>query len=384
MTRVVRKRNFSTAKRKKLAEKGHALPDGSYPITDTHDLKSAITLAQSGHGNVAAAKRLIKRRAKQLGAENMLPEEWVSKLDTRAPLDRSPKKNWVENAGGLPMYIRRIANHLHAEKGMQIGHAIAVAVNAAKKMCASGDLNFPGKQNVNAGSHAEACAAVAEWEKKKASARVSKGIKGRKLEDWEYIDDMVGKYDELSAGQRVQVLANLFGMKNAYKNTTGLEITDEEFDAVSKELDGLDDPDDPDTADLEEFTVSGEVSKVDEDKRLAFGWASVAYLPDGTLVDDKQGDVLDDVEEVEKSAYDFVVDCRDGGEMHIRKGIGTLVESMVFTPEKIEAMGIPAGTVPLGWWVGFRVTDDEVWKAVKDGRYRMFSVHGRGTRKALD
>jgi hypothetical protein len=47
-------------------------------------------------------------------------------------------------------------------------------------------------------------------------------------------------------------------------------------------------------------------------------------------------------------------------------------------------MGIPAGTVPLGWWVGFRVTDDEVWKAVKDGRYRMFSVHGRGTRKALD
>lgn len=279
-------------------------------------------------------------------------------IDSRAPLDRSPNKNWVENAGGLPMYIRRIANHLHQEKGMQIGHAIAVAVNAAKKMCASGDLNFPGRQNVNAGSHAEACAAVAEWEKKKASARVSKGVRGRKLEDWEFIDYWVSK--------------------NVPEE---LAISDQEFERLSSELE---DPDDPDTEELEKFTVTGEVSKVDEDKRLAFGWASIAYLADGTLVDDKQGDVLDDMEEVEKSAYSFVVDCRDGGEMHFRRGIGTLVESMVFTPEKIEKMGIPQGAVPLGWWVGFRVSDDEVWKAIKDGKYRMFSVHGRGTRKALD
>jgi hypothetical protein len=329
-------------------------------------------------------KKIVRRKSRrpsEMDDGEKLKALGLAKLDTRAPLDRSPKKNWVENAGGLPMYIRRIANHLHAEKGMDIGHSIAVAVNAAKKMCASGDLNFPGKQNVNSGSKAEACAAVAEWEKKKASARVSKGIRGRKLEDWEYIDDMVGKYDELSAGQRVQVLANLFGMRNGHKNVTGLEITDEEFEAVSKELE---DPDDPDTDDLENFTIEGEVSKVDEDKRLAFGWASIAYLPDGTLVDDKQGDVLDDVEEVEKSAYDFVVDCRDGGEMHIRKGIGTLVESVVFTPEKIEAMGIPANTMPLGWWVGFRVSDDDVWDRIKKGDYRMFSVHGRGTRKALD
>jgi len=64
----------------------------------------------------------------------------VSKLDTHAPLDRSPKANWVENAGGLPMFVRRIANHLNAEKGMSISHAIATAVNVVKKMCATGDL----------------------------------------------------------------------------------------------------------------------------------------------------------------------------------------------------------------------------------------------------
>lgn len=76
--------------------------------------------------------------------------------------------NWVEKVGGLPRYIKRIAKHL--KKKMGESHAIATAVNVVKKMCASGDLNYPGKQKVNEKSRAEACAAVAEWEEKKARA----------------------------------------------------------------------------------------------------------------------------------------------------------------------------------------------------------------------
>ena len=53
-----------------MAEKGHALPDGSYPIGDTEDLHNAYTLAASGHGDVSAAKSLIGRRAKELGVAN--------------------------------------------------------------------------------------------------------------------------------------------------------------------------------------------------------------------------------------------------------------------------------------------------------------------------
>lgn len=78
--------------------------------------------------------------------------------------------NWVDDVGGLPRYIKRIAQHLQ-RKGMTQSHAIAVAVNAAKRMCSTGDVNFPGRQQVNAGSRAEACAAVAEWERKKAEAK---------------------------------------------------------------------------------------------------------------------------------------------------------------------------------------------------------------------
>ena len=47
-------------------------------------------------------------------------------------------------------------------------------------------------------------------------------------------------------------------------------------------------------------------------------------------------------------------------------------------------MEIPEGTLPVGWWVGFKVHDEEVWKGVKSGKYKMFSVHGSGMRKALE
>jgi hypothetical protein len=62
----------------------------------------------------------------------------------------------------LPPYIKRIANHLKKE-GMEEGRAIATAVNAAKKMCATGDTSLPGDQDVNPGSRAQACKAVAQW-----------------------------------------------------------------------------------------------------------------------------------------------------------------------------------------------------------------------------
>jgi hypothetical protein len=62
----------------------------------------------------------------------------------------------------LPPYIKRISKHLR-KGGMSESHAIATAVNAAKKMCRTGDTSWPGKQDINPGSRAEACAAVAQW-----------------------------------------------------------------------------------------------------------------------------------------------------------------------------------------------------------------------------
>ena len=125
------------------------------------------------------------------------------------------------------------------------------------------------------------------------------------------------------------------------------------------------------------------VAKADNERHMVFGWASVAALADGTTVEDYQRDILD-IDELEDAVYNYVLFFRDGGEMHQRRGIGVLVESVVFTPDKLEAMGIPEGTLPNGWWLGLKITDDDVWEKVKDGTYSMFSIEGEATRQPVD
>lgn len=139
-------------------------------------------------------------------------------------------------------------------------------------------------------------------------------------------------------------------------------------------------------APVKDVLWKGEFSKVDEDKRLAFGWASVVEL-NGSPVVDRQGDYIEP-EEIEKAAYAYVHGSRVGGDMHRRNGevahkVSDLVESMVFTDDKIAKMGLP-DDFPRGWWVGFKVHDDETWELVKKKERTGFSIHGRGVRKDHD
>lgn len=121
------------------------------------------------------------------------------------------------------------------------------------------------------------------------------------------------------------------------------------------------------------------IMKSDDDKMLAFGWANVSMRVDGELIEDWQGDIIEP-EELEAAAYEYVRLYGDGGEMHERGGVAVLIESVVFTEEKMQVMGIPAGTLPVGWWIGFKVTDEDVWQKVKDGTYPMFSIEGEAER----
>lgn len=122
------------------------------------------------------------------------------------------------------------------------------------------------------------------------------------------------------------------------------------------------------------------ITKANEDKRLVFGWANVIATTDDKLVFDRQKDFIDNEWEIEKSAYNYMLKCREGGAEHVVTGVGKAVESMVFTQEKKKAMGIPDGTLPTGWWIGFHVNDDDCWDLVKSGKFTGFSVHGKGMR----
>ena len=72
---VVYKKDYSQEDRQRLAKEHKALPDGSYPIADAEDLHNAYMLAKSGHGDAAAAKSLIARRAKELGVSNPFDDD---------------------------------------------------------------------------------------------------------------------------------------------------------------------------------------------------------------------------------------------------------------------------------------------------------------------
>jgi hypothetical protein len=84
------KRDFSQKEREAAADEGQAMPDGSFPIKTVQDLKNAIR-AVGRAKDPAAAKAHIKRRARALGATDLLPDDWkdvepdVTKTTDAAP-----------------------------------------------------------------------------------------------------------------------------------------------------------------------------------------------------------------------------------------------------------------------------------------------------------
>ena len=75
LSRDLTSREFNTEKRSKLADKGKAMSDGSFPIESEQDLKNAIH-AIGRAKDPAAAKRHIKKRASALGLSKLIPPGW--------------------------------------------------------------------------------------------------------------------------------------------------------------------------------------------------------------------------------------------------------------------------------------------------------------------
>ena len=67
----------SKQSREQAAEKGQALPDGSYPIRNESDLKNAISaFGRSKESDRAKVRRHIIKRARALGKYDLVPEDW--------------------------------------------------------------------------------------------------------------------------------------------------------------------------------------------------------------------------------------------------------------------------------------------------------------------
>lgn len=121
------------------------------------------------------------------------------------------------------------------------------------------------------------------------------------------------------------------------------------------------------------------LTKAVDEKRQVFGFFSIVE-ENGVPLIDCQGDIIP-VEDIEKAAYKYVKFSRMGDDRHDERCKATLIESMVFTKEKQEALGIDLGVV--GWWGGFEVHDDALWQNFKEGKYEGFSIGGRGSREQI-
>lgn len=130
------------------------------------------------------------------------------------------------------------------------------------------------------------------------------------------------------------------------------------------------------------LTVEATITKADDSQQRLFGWASIAVRKTGEPLVDLQGDVIA-IEDLEEAWYDYVVESGELNFQHAGPVRGHLIESMVFTPEKLVAMGLPADSVPLGAWVGYHVPDPEDYATVKQLGYFMFSIEGSALRESL-
>lgn len=118
------------------------------------------------------------------------------------------------------------------------------------------------------------------------------------------------------------------------------------------------------------------IVKIDVEKRMVWGWASVV-TKGGVPVVDIQDDIIE-MDELEKAAWDFMESSRMGAERHTIMSVGTVVDSIVFSAPVQKALGIDLGKE--GWFVGVHFDNDSTWDKVKKGELKMFSIGGAAER----
>lgn len=135
------------------------------------------------------------------------------------------------------------------------------------------------------------------------------------------------------------------------------------------------------SADEGDFSVNleFEIRKTDDEKQIVYGFASVSKMA-GVEMTDLQGDVVS-TDEIQRAAHDFMIESRVGGDMHVSKSGGIIVESLIVDGATKKALGIARPEE--GWFIGYKVTDGEVWKGVKEGKYKGFSIGGTGVRTPI-
>ncbi len=120
---------ISQKEREELAKKGEALPDGSFPIRNKTDLENAVH-AFGRAKDKEAAKRHIIKRARALGATDMLPEDWEG--STKKERGQLNMNFWEKLKGFLKEQGVQVDDGASSFSEDQLKKAVETAVSKAK------------------------------------------------------------------------------------------------------------------------------------------------------------------------------------------------------------------------------------------------------------
>jgi len=126
-----------------------------------------------------------------------------------------------------------------------------------------------------------------------------------------------------------------------------------------------------------EVNKSATILKLDTERRIVWGWASVSTLK-GELVTDLQGDRMSPAV-MSKMADGFMRSVRAAKAMHEGEDVGEVIHSFPLTKELADAFGIQ--TDREGWITGTYIKSDEEWAKVLKGEYRGLSIGGKAKRR---
>lgn len=126
-----------------------------------------------------------------------------------------------------------------------------------------------------------------------------------------------------------------------------------------------------------DFESYGKVTKMDDEKRIVYGYASV-ISKNGEPIVDRQGDIIT-AEELEKAASDFMLGERNGLTMHKGNPTTTIIHSFPMTEETKKAYQIESPYE--AWLIAVKVHCDETWDKVKAGELKDFSIGGKAQRR---
>ena len=121
----MQKREVSDKEREHLADQGHAMPDGSYPIANESDLRNAIQAFGRAKDKEAVRAHII-RQAKRLGRTDLLPADWPGSTKPEKSADGGSMEKAAEFDAATKATLGEMQGHheaLHAiHKAMGVHH----------------------------------------------------------------------------------------------------------------------------------------------------------------------------------------------------------------------------------------------------------------------